>query len=91
MEYLESQVGDRPELFDKVVPNFPPYGKRMIVDNGWYQALRRDNVRLETSPIVEDHRERGDDHRRPRRPRRDRVRHRLQGRQGAVADPGDGA
>ena len=52
-EYLETQVGDRPDLMEKCLPNFPPYGKRLIVDNGWYQALRRDNVRLETSPIVE--------------------------------------
>lgn len=52
-EYIESQVGDRPDLMAKVVPNFPPYGKRLIVDNGWYQALRRPNVRLETSPIQE--------------------------------------
>ncbi len=52
-EYIESQVGDRPDLMDKCIPNFPPYGKRLIVDNGWYQALRRDNVRLETSSIVE--------------------------------------
>jgi 4-hydroxyacetophenone monooxygenase len=52
-EYLETQVGDRPELFDKLLPTFPPYGKRLIVDNGWFQALRRDNVRLETAPIVE--------------------------------------
>ncbi len=52
-EYLETQVGDRPDLMAKCLPNFPPYGKRLIVDNGWYQALRRPNVRLETSPIVE--------------------------------------
>jgi len=51
MTYIDSQVGDRPDLLDKVVPNYPPYGKRMLVDNGWYQALRRDNVRLVTSPI----------------------------------------
>ncbi|MPY92708.1 MAG: FAD-dependent oxidoreductase [Acidimicrobiia bacterium] len=51
MEYVTSQVGDRPDLLDKVVPNYPPYGKRMLVDNGWYEALRRDNVRLVTSPI----------------------------------------
>jgi 4-hydroxyacetophenone monooxygenase len=37
---------------DKVIPNYPPYGKRMLVDNGWYQALRRDNVKLVTAPIV---------------------------------------
>ncbi len=51
MEYLEQQMGDRPELMEKLIPSFPPYGKRMIVDNGWYQALRRENVVLETSPI----------------------------------------
>jgi 4-hydroxyacetophenone monooxygenase len=50
-EYIETQLADRPELVDKVVPNYPPYAKRMVVDNGWYQALRRDNVRLVTAPI----------------------------------------
>jgi 4-hydroxyacetophenone monooxygenase len=50
-EYIHTQLADRPELLDKVLPNFPPYGKRLLVDNGWYQALRRDNVRLVTSPI----------------------------------------
>jgi 4-hydroxyacetophenone monooxygenase len=50
-EYVESQVGDRPDLLDKLIPNFPPYAKRLLVDNGWYQALRRDNVRLVTAPI----------------------------------------
>lgn len=52
-EYVESQIGDRPDLMAKCIPDFPPYGKRLIVDNGWFKALRRDNVRLETSPIVE--------------------------------------
>jgi 4-hydroxyacetophenone monooxygenase len=50
-EYVETQVGDRPDLLDKLIPNFPPYAKRLLVDNGWYQALRRDNVRLVTAPI----------------------------------------
>jgi 4-hydroxyacetophenone monooxygenase len=53
VDYIESEVGDRPDLLDKVMPTFPPYGKRMLIDNGWFQALRRDNVRLETAPIVE--------------------------------------
>lgn len=51
-EYIESQVEDRPDLLAKVMPDFPPYGKRLIVDNGWFKALKRDNVRLETAPIV---------------------------------------
>ena len=57
-EYIESQLADRPELVDKVVPDYPPYAKRMVVDNGWYQALRRDNVTLVTAPISAHHRDR---------------------------------
>src|SRR5262245_14002636 len=50
-EYIKMQLGDRPELIEKVLPTYPPYGKRMLLDNGWYQALRRDDVRLITAPI----------------------------------------
>ena len=50
-EYIKAQLGDRPDLVEKVLPTYPPYGKRMLLDNGWYQALRRDNVRLITDPI----------------------------------------
>jgi 4-hydroxyacetophenone monooxygenase len=50
-EYIEGQLADRPELVDELVPDYPPYAKRMVVDNGWYQALRRDNVTLVTAPI----------------------------------------
>ena len=53
-EYMKSQVGDDPELLEKVVPRYPPFGKRMLQDNGsWLGALRRDNVELVTDPIVE--------------------------------------
>jgi 4-hydroxyacetophenone monooxygenase len=50
-EYIKMQLGDRPELIEKVLPKYPPYGKRMLLDNGWYQALLRDNVRLIAEPI----------------------------------------
>jgi 4-hydroxyacetophenone monooxygenase len=50
-EYIQAQLGDRRELVAKVLPSYPPYGKRMLLDNGWYQALRRDDVRLITAPI----------------------------------------
>jgi 4-hydroxyacetophenone monooxygenase len=50
-EYIKMQLGDRPELIEKVLPQYPPYGKRMLLDNGWYQALLRDDVRLITTPI----------------------------------------
>ena len=50
---VEQMVGDDPELFAKCVPQYPPAGKRMLVDNGhWFRALKRDNVELVTDPIA---------------------------------------
>lgn len=50
-EYVKAQIGDMPDLVEKVLPQYPPYGKRLLLDNGWYQALRRDNVQLIATPI----------------------------------------
>lgn len=53
-EFIRSMVGDDPELFAKSVPNYPPAGKRMLIDNGnWLTTLKRDNVHVVTDPIVE--------------------------------------
>ena len=50
---VERMVGDDADLFAKCVPNYPPAGKRMLVDNGhWFRALKRDNVALVTDPIA---------------------------------------
>jgi 4-hydroxyacetophenone monooxygenase len=52
--YLEQQVGDRPDLLAKVIPSYPPFGKRMLQDNGsWLGALKRENVELVTAGIRE--------------------------------------
>ena len=52
-EYLTSQLGDRPDLVERVLPSYPVYGKRILLDTGWYRTLRRDNVTLETDGIGE--------------------------------------
>lgn len=53
-EYLRAQVGDDPELFAKVLPTYPPFGKRMLQDDGrWLATLRRPNVELVTTAIRE--------------------------------------
>jgi 4-hydroxyacetophenone monooxygenase len=50
-QWLAEQVHD-PDLLDKVVPRYPPFGKRMLQDNGsWLASLQRDNVELVTDPI----------------------------------------
>jgi 4-hydroxyacetophenone monooxygenase len=51
--YIVSELGDRTDLIDKVVPDYPPFGKRMLLDNGWYRMLRNERVKLVTDPIVE--------------------------------------
>ncbi|WP_344605819.1 NAD(P)/FAD-dependent oxidoreductase [Sporichthya brevicatena] len=52
-KYIRREVGTRPDLLEKVMPSYPPFTKRMLIDNGWYQALLRDNVRLNTAAVIE--------------------------------------
>lgn len=49
--YIEEQLGDRQDLLEKVLPDYPPFGKRILLDNGWYDALKRDNVELVTEGV----------------------------------------
>ena len=49
--YIVEQLGDRQDLLPKVLPDYPPFGKRMLFDNGWYRALRRPNVQLITEGV----------------------------------------
>ncbi|HEX3563976.1 MAG TPA: NAD(P)/FAD-dependent oxidoreductase, partial [Acidimicrobiales bacterium] len=50
--YLEEQAGGDPELIARTVPSYPPFSKRMLMDNGsWFSTLKRDNVELVTEDI----------------------------------------
>lgn len=49
--YIEQELEGRPDLLAKSIPPYPPYGKRILLDAGWYAALRRDNVELVTERI----------------------------------------
>jgi 4-hydroxyacetophenone monooxygenase len=45
---------DDEELLAKVIPDYPPMGKRMLQDNGtWLKTLQRDDVELITDGIAE--------------------------------------
>ena len=50
-EYLLAQLDGRADLIDKTLPDYPPYGKRILVDNDWYKTLTRDNVELVASGV----------------------------------------
>lgn len=46
IRHIESELTGRPDLLAKVIPNYPPWGKRMLRDNGWFKMLLRNNVEL---------------------------------------------
>lgn len=49
--YAREKLGGDEELIAKVVPSYPPYGKRMLIDNHWFDMLKQGNVELVTDPI----------------------------------------
>jgi 4-hydroxyacetophenone monooxygenase len=50
-EFIQSELKDRPDLIEKCVPTYPPYGKRILLDNGWFRTLTKPNVELVTDRI----------------------------------------
>jgi 4-hydroxyacetophenone monooxygenase len=45
-QYVDEQLGDRSDLRDRVLPTYPPYGKRILMDNRWIQTVKRDDVEV---------------------------------------------
>lgn len=50
-DYMLGELEGRPDLVEKCLPSYPPYGKRILIDNGWFQALKRPNVELVTEAV----------------------------------------
>jgi 4-hydroxyacetophenone monooxygenase len=50
--YISAQTGGRADLVERLVPDYAPFSRRPVVDNGWYRSLTRDNVELVTDGIV---------------------------------------
>ncbi len=53
--YISEQLGDKQDLMKKCVPGFPVFGKRLIIDNNWYQQMAREDVSLVDEPITRFH------------------------------------
>jgi 4-hydroxyacetophenone monooxygenase len=52
-DYIERELGARKdELLPHVLPDYPPFAKRMLIDNRWFHTLTRDNVQLVSAPIA---------------------------------------
>lgn len=50
-KHLAEQLEGRPDLFEKSLPHYPPFGKRMLADNYWFETIKRDDVALVTEGI----------------------------------------
>jgi 4-hydroxyacetophenone monooxygenase len=50
-QHIHDVLGERDDLIAKCVPDYPPYGKRILLDNGWYEMLRKPNVELVTQAV----------------------------------------
>jgi len=50
--YMRGKFAGRADLIEKLTPDFPIFSKRIILDNGWFDALLRDNVHLEDKGIA---------------------------------------
>lgn len=49
--HIKSELKDRADLLTKVMPDYPPYTKRMLRDNNWYKTLKKNNVSLVNSGV----------------------------------------
>jgi 4-hydroxyacetophenone monooxygenase len=49
--YIHEKLAGRPDLIEKVVPDYPPMAKRIPIDFGWFDMLKRDNVELVTEAV----------------------------------------
>jgi 4-hydroxyacetophenone monooxygenase len=51
--YIEEEVGERTDLLEKLVPTYPPFGKRMLLDNGWFRSVAKSHVTVDTDRVRE--------------------------------------
>jgi len=46
-----AEFADDPAFAEKLLPDWPPFAKRLVVDNGWFDALKQPHVDLVTDAI----------------------------------------
>lgn len=51
VHYMTERLAERPDLLAKVKPDYPPYGKRVVADAGWFDMLLDPKTALETDAI----------------------------------------
>ena len=51
-DYVKKQLADREDLWDACIPDYPPYGKRPLLDNDWFGTIKRPDVELVTDAVA---------------------------------------
>lgn len=50
-KYITEELGERTDLLGDCLPDYPPYGKRPLLDNKWYRTMRREDVSLVSEAV----------------------------------------
>jgi 4-hydroxyacetophenone monooxygenase len=53
LNHLNRSFGDRPDLREKLTPDFPPFAKRIVKDPGFFEAVKRDHVTVHRAAFRE--------------------------------------
>jgi len=53
LSHMRHTLAKRPDLLEKLTPDFPIFSKRILMDAGWFDALVQPHVTLEDTPIAE--------------------------------------
>jgi 4-hydroxyacetophenone monooxygenase len=51
VRHIRRELEGREDLVDRLIPAYPPFGKRVLADAGWYRMFRREHVQLIDSPV----------------------------------------
>lgn len=51
--YMEQELGSAKHLLPDLLPDYPPFGKRMLMDNGWFRTLAKPHVETVIGSVVE--------------------------------------
>ena len=51
--YMEQELGTAGHLLPALLPDYPPFGKRMLMDNGWFRTLAKRHVETVIGSVVE--------------------------------------
>jgi len=53
LSHMRHKLAGRPDLLEKLTPDFPIFSKRIVMDAGWFDALVQPHVTLDDTPIAE--------------------------------------